>query len=102
MLDLLRSVLREPAFPDSELTKLRDQTVEGLRADKDDPLAMLSQYAAAFFYEGHPYGRPVAGDEATVAALTRADVLDSYRSNYGGGRRLLRMGGGFARPAAAA
>jgi len=95
MLDLLRSVLREPAFPDSELTKLRDQTVEGLRADKDDPLAMLSQYAAAFFYEGHPYGRPVAGDEATVAALTRADVLDSYRSNYGGDRLILAMVGDF-------
>lgn len=95
MLDLLRSILREPTFPDSEFTKLRDQTVEALRAQKDEPLAMLTQYASAFFYAEHPYGRPVSGDEATVASLTRADVLESYRANYGGDRLILAMVGDF-------
>lgn len=95
MLDLLHSLLREPAFPDSEFTKLRDQTVEALRAEKDDPLSMLGQYAAAFFYGDHPYGRPVTGDESTVAKLKRADVLASYRDNYGGDRLILAMVGDF-------
>ena len=35
------------------------------------------------------------GDEATVAALTRADVLESYRANYGGDRLILAMVGDF-------
>jgi len=95
MLDLLRSILREPAFPDSELVKLRQQTIEALRAQKDDPLSMLSQYAAVFFYEDHPYGRPVSGDEETVGRLTRADVLAAYRANYGGDRLILSMVGDF-------
>jgi predicted Zn-dependent peptidase len=37
MLDLMRSVLREPVFADSEFTKLREQTVESIKAEKDDP-----------------------------------------------------------------
>ena len=95
MIDLVRSLLREPTFPDSEFVKLRDQTVDALRADKDDPSAMLGLYAAAYFYQGHPYGRPTSGDETTVAKLTREDVLACYRENYGGDRLILTVVGDF-------
>jgi predicted Zn-dependent peptidase len=95
MLDLLRSLLREPTFPDSEFVKLKAQTIEALRAQKDDPQSMLPQYAAAFFYGSHPYGRPVWGDEETVAGLTRDDLLASYRANYGGDRLILSVVGDF-------
>lgn len=95
MIEMIRTLLREPTFPDSEFTKLRDQTVEGLRAQKDDLYSMLGLYAAAYFYGSHPYGRPVSGDEATVAKLTRDDVLACYRRNYGGDRLILAMVGDF-------
>lgn len=95
MIELIRSLLREPTFPDSEFTKLREQTVEGLRAQKDDLYSMLGLYAAAFFYGSHPYGRPVSGDESTVAKLTRDDVLACYRRNYGGDRLILAVVGDF-------
>jgi predicted Zn-dependent peptidase len=95
MLDLIRSLLREPTFPDSEFTKLKAQTIEALRAEKDDPSSMLSAYAAAYFYGSHPYGRPADGDEQTVAGITREDVLASYRANYGGDRLVLAMVGDF-------
>jgi predicted Zn-dependent peptidase len=95
MLDLIRSLLREPTFPDSEFTKLKSQTIEAIRAEKDDPSSMLSSYAAAFFYGQHPYGRPVDGDEQTVAGITREDVLASYRANFGGDRLVLAMVGDF-------
>lgn len=95
MIDLLRTILREPTFPDSEFVKLRQQTIDALRADKDDPSAMLGRYAAAFFYQDHPYGRPAGGDESTVARLTRDDVVASYRANYGGDRLILTVVGDF-------
>lgn len=95
MIEMMRSLLREPTFPDSEFTKLREQTVEGLRAQKDDLYTMLGLYAAAYFYGPHPYGRPVNGDEATVATLTREDVRSCYRQNYGGDRLILAMVGDF-------
>ncbi|HET7496808.1 MAG TPA: pitrilysin family protein, partial [Candidatus Eisenbacteria bacterium] len=95
MIELIRSLLREPAFPDSEFTKLKEQTIEGLKAQKDDLYSMLGLYAAAYFYGSHPYGRPVTGDEATVATITRDDVLACYRQNYGGDRLILAMVGDF-------
>lgn len=95
MIEMIRSILREPTFPVSEFTKLQGQTIESLRAQKDDLSSMLSLYAAAFFYGSHPYGRPVTGDEATVAKLTRDDVLACYRRNYGGDRLILAVVGDF-------
>ena len=89
MVDVLRSVLREPLFADSEFTKLRDQTVESIKADKDDPRAVYRAYGSAAFYGVHPYGRPAGGDEATVASLTREDVLRCYRDQFGGDRLIL-------------
>ena len=95
MVDLVRSILREPDFPDSEFVKLKEQTLQGLRAQKEDLGGMLSLYAAAYVYGDHPYGRPASGDETTVARLTREDVRAFYRSRYGGDRLVLAAVGDF-------
>ena len=99
MIDLAKNVLRNPTFPDSEFVKLRNQTVEGLLALKDDPGNVYRAYGSAYFYGAHPYGRPVGGDEATVAALTRDDVLHCYRDQFGGDRLIIVVVGDFAAPA---
>jgi predicted Zn-dependent peptidase len=98
MVDVMRSVLREPVFADSEFTKLREQTVEGIKADKDDPLNVYRAYGSGAFYGAHPYGRPVSGDEATVASLTRDDVLRCYHDQFGGDRLILVVVGDFSIP----
>lgn len=95
MVDLLRNVLRNPTFPDSEFVKLKQQSIDALRSEKDDPNNLLTEYGTAFALSGHPYGRPVEGDEATIARITRDDVLASYRSHYGGDRLILSMVGDF-------
>ncbi len=95
MIDLAKSVLRNPTFPDSEFVKLRSQTVDGLLALKDDPGNVYRAYGSATFYGAHPYGRPTGGDEATVAALTRDDVLRCYRDQFGGDRLIFVVVGDF-------
>jgi zinc protease len=95
MIDLVKSVLRSPTFPDSEFVKLRGQTVDGILAEKDDPGNIFRAYGSSFFYGAHPYGRPVGGDEATVAALSRDDVLRCYRDQFGGDRLILVVVGDF-------
>ena len=96
MIDLTKSVLRSPTFPDSEFVKLRGQTVEGIVASKEDPSNVFREYGNDYFYGAHPYGRPVSGDEATVAALTRDDLLRCYRDQFGGDRLILVVVGDFA------
>lgn len=96
MIALAKDVLRNPTFPDSEFVKLRSQTVEGILASKDDPGDVYRAYGAAHFYGAHPYGRPIGGDEATVASITREDVLRCYRDQFGGDRLILVVVGDFA------
>ena len=96
MVDLMRDVLRHPTFPDSEFTKLRDQTAEAIRADKDDPGNVYRTYGVSAFFGDHLYGRPSVGDEATVAALTRDDVLRCYRDQFGADRMILAVVGDFS------
>jgi predicted Zn-dependent peptidase len=96
MIETLNAVLREPVFPDSEFTKLRSQSVEAHAANKEDPGNVYRLYGAAFFFGDHPYGRPVDGDEATVAAITRDDVLRCYREHFGGDRLIVAIVGDFS------
>jgi predicted Zn-dependent peptidase len=95
MVELLRDTLRRPLFPDSEFVKLRAQTVDALRSEKDDPWDVLGEYGLAYLFPSHPYGRPVSGDENTVAGITREDVLACYRGRFGGDRLIVTVVGDF-------
>jgi zinc protease len=96
MVDLLADVLRRPTFPAEEFDKLKAQSIDAVAAAKDDPRNVIEDYASTFYYEDHPYGRPVDGDEATLQSLSRQDVLDFYRANYGGDRLILSVVGDFS------
>ena len=95
MLELLADVLLRPTFPESEFQKLKEQTIESFAAAKDNPASVIGQYGAALVFGGHPYARPAAGDEETVKAITREDVLRSYRDHFGGDRLILVLVGDF-------
>ena len=95
MVELVRDALRSPLFPDSEFVKLRAQTVDALKAEKDDPWDVLGEYGLAYLFPSHPYGRPPDGDESTVAAITRDDVLACYRGQFGSDRMILTVVGDF-------
>ncbi len=99
MLDILGDLLRRPAFPADEFEKLKSQSIDAITAGKDDPPSVIDDYAYAFLYGDHPYGRPSEGDETTIRSITREDVLRYYRDNYGGDRLILSVVGDFSAPA---
>ena len=96
VLDLVAEILRHPTFPADEFEKLKAQTIDGIVSEKDDPGSVLGEYGYAFLFGGHPYARPVGGDEETNRAITREDVLAFYRANYGGDRLILSVVGDFS------
>ncbi len=96
LVEILSDLLRRPTFPEDEFEKLKAQFIDGLISAKDDPLNVIGDYAFAFFYGEHPYARPESGDEATLKAITRQDVLDYYRAHYGGDRLTLAVVGDFS------
>jgi zinc protease len=96
MVQLLADVLIRPRFDAQELDKVKTRAVELIKAAKDaDPRGLIGSYGNAFLFAGHPYGRPVGGDEASLARLTRADVLSYYADQVGADRLLLVVAGDF-------
>jgi predicted Zn-dependent peptidase len=85
-----------PRFEPGEFDKLRDRMVSEIAAAKDsDPRGLIGIYFLAFHFSGHPYGRSVIGSEASLATLTREDVLAYAKSQLGGDRLILSMVGDF-------
>ena len=88
-LALLAEVVRTPAFPESEVDRVRGQQLARLRQRAMDPSSLADDWAARLVYaEGSPYGRPLAGTQASVSAHGREAVrafADTYYRPGGGG-----------------
>jgi predicted Zn-dependent peptidase len=95
-LDLFADALMNPTFPQDEFTKLQKQRLDGLKSAKDQAQAVIGNYFNAYFYGGHPYGRPSDGDEKSMAALSREDVVKFYHSFYTPGNTILAVAGDFS------
>lgn len=94
-LDLLTDVMLNPVFPQDETTKLLKQRLDGIKSAKDQAQGVINQYYYAYLFGQHPYARPVGGDEASLAALTRDDIAKFYAANYVPGNTILAAVGDF-------
>ena len=81
-LDLLRQVLRAPAFARDEVRRARDEQLAGLIAGLEEPSAIAERCFAPWLYQTHPYARPVDGRRESVEDLGRGDVRDFYDHWY--------------------
>ncbi len=82
-LDLATDVLRNPSFPAEEWDRVHAQTLAGLKAERDSAEARAGRaLLRALFDADHPYRVPVDGEEATVARLTRDDLVAFHRDRY--------------------
>lgn len=94
-LALMSDVVLHPTFPAEEVTKLLARQQDSVRSSKDVPQAVLGQYYRAFLYGNNPYGRPSNGDENSLKAITRNDILAFYKTNYTAGNAILAVAGDF-------
>ncbi len=94
LLELLSDALLRPRLDADELEKLRSRQIELIKAAKDsDPSELIGTYGRAFLFRDHPYGRPVIGNESSLAQITRRDVLEYYRGQFGADRLTLVFAG---------
>jgi zinc protease len=88
-LGLLTETVLEPAFPEDEVDRAREQCLAGIQQRAMDPAALASEEAARRYYpSGVPYARPQGGTEASVESVTREQLsgyADAYYKPEGGG-----------------
>jgi zinc protease len=80
MLALLSDMLLNPNFTQAELTKIKTQSISGLKSNEDDPEAMSNNMVSAMLFgKGHAYGE--VQTEASTKAIT-LDMCKKYYSTY--------------------
>lgn len=96
MVELVRDMLLSPTLDESEFDKIKNRSIQSIKAAKDgDPRGLISNYGAAFLFDDHPYGSPVRGSERTLANIDHGDLEDYYRDHLGGDRLIISVVGDF-------
>jgi len=96
MVELIADMLQRPALDADEFTKLRDRSIDLIKAAKgSDPGNLMPYYANAFLFGEHPYGNPVEGSESSLANVTHGDLLAYYADMVGGDRLVIAVSGDF-------
>jgi zinc protease len=94
MAELVADVTRNPAFPGSELPRLKANLARRLSLAKSQPGQMATEAFRAALYPGHPYGRLFPKPE-TLQALALEDAKAFYAANFGADRATLYVVGLF-------
>ncbi|HET9192761.1 MAG TPA: pitrilysin family protein [Vicinamibacterales bacterium] len=83
LLALIADVTLHPSFPAEELDRQRAQRLGQLVQMRDNPSQVAGQVTAMVLYgDKHPYGYSEIGTEASVKAITRADLSAFWQQNF--------------------
>jgi zinc protease len=74
--DLLRLAMTKPRFDADAVERVRAQILAGLKFDENDPETVASLAWDRLAFHDHPYGRPIKGTMASIAAITPDDLRD--------------------------
>ena len=82
-LALFSDVVLRPAFRADDFERVKKNRLTALVQLKDRPTAIADQaYAAILYGTSHPYGHNLLGTEASVTAMSAADLQSFYRANF--------------------
>ena len=101
MIALLGDVVMNPAWPESELERLKRDRLRQLSVAMTQPQQMAQAAFLEALYGGHPYGRAFP-DEGQLAGYTIEQARAFYRENFGAQRAHVYVAGVFDAAAARA
>ena len=74
-LELLSDIVRNPAFAQSEIDRVRAQRITGVEQELRTPASIAQRTAAPLIYGADsPYAGPESGTVESLSAITRADI----------------------------
>jgi zinc protease len=94
-LELFSDALLRPTFPQSESDKVLAQSLDGVKAAKDEPQQVLGIYFNGYLFGATPYGQPPDGDEVSLKRIQREAIVNFYGSNYTPNNTILAVAGEF-------
>ncbi|MFZ1731462.1 MAG: pitrilysin family protein [Bacteroidota bacterium] len=77
--NVLADVVRNPAFPDEEIERVREQRMTDILQSKANPSSLAYDRFCASLYGTHAYAQPLDGTETSVTALQKAEMQMLHR-----------------------
>jgi zinc protease len=94
LVNLIADVVRNPRFPESELTRLKADRIRQLSIARSTPQSLAQERFASAIYGNHPYGR-VFPTEPMLQGYSLDQVKSFYDRNFGAARSFLYVVGRF-------
>ncbi len=88
-------MLKEPVFAQAKLDIARENKLEEIRRENDDPHTIVRREFYRKVFPDHPYGR--SATEASISSVTRLDLIDFYRSTYAPSECVVALSGDLSR-----
>ena len=74
-LELMSDIIRNPAFAEAEIERVRNQQLTGIQQELRTPQSIAVRALAPLVYGAdNPYGGPGSGTTESVESITRADI----------------------------
>jgi len=93
-LQIFSQVLMAPAFRKDRVELARNQSIESLRRENDDPKGIADRELTKAIYRGTPLG--LFPTFATVKAITRDDLVNFHKKYYHPNNVIMSVAGDFS------
>jgi len=90
---MLSDMARHPGFAPAEIERQRQQMLSGLQVSAEDPGYVADSVFDRLVYGFHPYGMPENGTPATLASITREDLLAFHARHFAPNNAILAIVG---------
>lgn len=95
-LKIFADVIRNPAFPEDKIKMRKDEVIESIRRENDNPSQIAHREFRRILYDSkHPYSRKVDGTLETIGKISRDDVVSFHRKYFHPNNIILGISGDF-------
>ncbi len=94
-LSLLSDLFHHSRFDQREVEKEKQVVLEEIRMVQDDPEDYVQDLHALQTFRNHPLGRPILGNEKTIKALRRTQLLEYLHAHYAPQGTVVAVAGNF-------
>lgn len=92
-MEIMADVVRNPAFKDEEIDRLRRQYLNNLKVSLGQPGAIARLAAARLVYRDSPYGHPLSGTPESLPRIKREDITRLHSMLFRPDNAILVIGG---------
>ncbi len=95
-LEIFADVIMNPAFPEDMIKKQKDETLEGIRRENDNPGQIIfREFRKILYKEDHPYSRKTDGYKETIKNTTREDMIAFHNKYFHPNNAIMGISGDF-------